>query len=117
MALNVNRDLVLRRLTKNYKATIQITIKDDSINGYMVFNNGRMKYKIGKIENPDSTVIYRSAKDLFIFILKYADLNEAVVENRFGMLGNLNVLLKYGFIANYINPTVKKIKIKKGLVQ
>ncbi len=113
MASKVNRDPVLIRLTRDYNGIIQVTNSDDSVNGYIVFKNGRMKYKTGKTDNPDSTVVYRSPKDFITFILKYADLDEAVVNARLTMFGNLNILFKYGFIANYINPFVKKIKIKK----
>ena len=58
--------------------------------------------------------MYRSAEDLFVFYKSFGDISEGLVENRFEMFGNLNLLFKYGFLTNYINPKIKKIEIKNN---
>ena len=77
----------------------------------MVFDGkGGITYSKGKIENPDATIIYRSVKDLFIILKNFGDIYEGMLESRFELRGNLNVLFKYQFLTNYYNPKVKKIK-------
>ena len=106
------KDKLYKQFIDNFKASIQFTTRDDSINKYIVFDGkGGIEYRDGKINNPDSTIMYRSVKDLFIFYRSFGDVNEGLVQNRFEMQGNLNILFKYGFLSSYINPKKKKIKL------
>jgi hypothetical protein len=105
------RDHFFKEMVEGFKASIQFKTPDDLINAYMVFDgNVGIEYFEGKLENPDATVIYHSVEDLYILYTSFGDITEGLVANRFEMKGNLNVLFRYGFLVNYINPKLKKLK-------
>lgn len=118
---NAKKDMTYRRFVESFKATIQISTKDGIIHRFLVFDGkGGFIYGKGKIGNPDATVMYTSARDLFIFLKNLGNYKEAIRRNRFKLYGNMNVLLKLEFLTNYFNPRVKnikgsKLKIKKSL--
>ena len=106
------KDYLYKQFIDNFKASIQFTTRDDYINKYIIFDGkGGIEYRDGKINNPDSIIKYRSVKDLFIFYKNFGDVNEGLVQNRFEMSGNLNILFKYGFLTSVINPKKEKIKL------
>ena len=108
------KDPFFNQFVENFNASIQFSTKEGLINTYIIFNgNGGIEYAEGVLDNPDATIIYRSVKDMYIMYRSFGDISEGLVENRFLMKGNLNVLFKYGFFINYINPKVKKIKPTK----
>ncbi len=103
---------------KNYKAKIQFTIRGDSINRFLVFDgNGGIIYARGRIPHPDAELIFRSVDDAYNFIKNFGDIYDGMIENRFEMRGNLNVLLKYQFLTNFFNPKKKKIdELKQKII-
>jgi len=111
MIKTAKKDPGFAQLLINYSASVQINTKDDLINTFLIFDGkGGVKYSKGKIENPDASLIFRSVKDLFIILKNFGDIYEGMLESRFELRGNLNVLFKYQFLTNYYNPKVKKIK-------
>ena len=110
------KDYRFRVFTQDFKAKIQISIKDDSINRYITFDgDGGITYSQGKTSDPDGVIIFRSIKDATLFIRNFGDIYEGMLENRFETKGNINILLKYIFLTSFINPK-KKINIE-GLNQ
>lgn len=111
------RDRFFKELVENFKASIQFKTQDDLITAYVVLDgNGGIEYFEGKLENPDATIIYHSVEDMYILYTSFGDITEGLVENRFEMKGNLNVLFRYGFLVNYINPKLKKLKPTKKVL-
>ncbi|MHA1370766.1 MAG: hypothetical protein ACTSRA_13780, partial [Promethearchaeota archaeon] len=87
------KDLRFRRFVANFKATIQISTRDDFIHRFIIFDGkGGIRYCRGISDNPDATIIYRSVRDLLIFLKNYGDIYEGMLENRFELRGNLTAL-------------------------
>ncbi len=104
------RDYRFLTFLNNFNAKIQFTVANSSINRFLVFNGtGSIVYAKGRIQNPDGELIFRSINDAFNFIKNFGDMYEGMVENRFEIRGNLNILLKYQFLTNFFNPKQKKI--------
>ena len=104
------RDYRFLTFLNNFKAKIQFTVLNSSINRFLVFNGtSSIVYAKGRIQNPDGELIFRSINDAFNFIKNFGDMYEGMVENRFEIRGNLNILLKYQFLTNFFNPKQKKI--------
>jgi len=105
------KDPFFNQFVENFRASIQFSTKEGLINKYIIFKgNGEIEYSEGILDNPDATILYRSVKDMYIMYRSFGDISEGLMENRFVMKGNLNILFKYGFLLNYINPKKKKIK-------
>jgi len=104
------KDYRFRQFVKNFEAKIQFSTKDDYIYKFLVFDGkGGITYAKGKLDNPDATLMYRSVRDLFIVLKNFGDVYEAMLENRFELFGNLNILFKYQFLTNCFNPKAKKM--------
>src|SRR5271157_243065 len=116
MIHTAKRDYRLRQFVKSFKATIQHSTKDGLIERFMVFDGkGGIIYGKGRaaIDEKDTSygaVVYRSVRDLFIFIATWGDVLEGMLEHRFELRGNLSVLYKAQALSNYVNPTKKLIE-------
>jgi hypothetical protein len=108
------KDPLFKKLLGNFRAMIKITSKDEYFKRIIEFNgNGNISYKkaLKNEEVEDASLIFRTVKDMFIFLKNYGDIHEGMLENRFELSGNLNILLKYQFLTNYYNPKKKKIQM------
>ena len=111
MIKGAKKEYSFRKLLGNFKATIQISTEEKVIERFIVFEGNRnIVYVKEKALNPDATVIYQSVYDLYKFIRTYGDIYEGLMENRYKIKGNFNVLLKYRLLSNYFNPKYKKIE-------
>ena len=114
MISRARKDFKFRRSIENFKATIQVSTNDDKLHRALIFDGkGDILYVKGKVENPDAMVLYRSIRDLFIFLRNFGDVVEAMEKHRFEVKGNIYVFFKFGYLANYYNPKQKKIKFKR----
>jgi len=111
------KDPLFKKLLGNFQAVIKITSKDEYFKRIIEFNgNGNVSYKkaLKNEEVEDASLIFRSVKDMFIFLKNFGDIHEGMLENRFELSGNLNILLKYQFLTNYYNPKKKKIQMSES---
>ncbi|TFF99496.1 MAG: hypothetical protein EU541_04780 [Promethearchaeota archaeon] len=103
---------LFHRFVLNFKAKINIYTKKDEITRSLVFDgNGKISYNKYKVEEPDSSLIFNSSQDLYKFMRSFGDVYEGMLENRFHLRGNLNVLFKYQFLTNFYNPRRDKIEL------
>lgn len=110
-------DKSYRRFWENCYGSIQTSTADRLFNKYVIFSGAEgSKYYKGKLENPTVSAIFKSVKDLWKFYKCWGDLTESFMMNLRGKIeisGNVNFLAQYGFLANFINPKVKKVRYKK----
>jgi len=102
---------LFQKFVSNFKAKINIFTENNEIKRSLIFDgNGKVNYTKALVDEPDASLIYNSSKDLYKFIRNYGDVYEGMLENRFQLRGNLNILFKYQFLTNFYNPKKKKIE-------
>jgi hypothetical protein len=107
-----NEDPLFHKFVSNFKGKIIISTENNEIKRSLIFNgNGNIKYIKKRVNEPDASLIFNSIKDLYKFFRNYGDVYEGMLENRFKIRGNSNILFKYQFLTNYFNPKKKKIPI------
>jgi len=107
-----NEDPLFHNFVSNFKGKIIISTENNEIKRSLIFNgNGNIKYTKKKVNEPDASFIFNSIKDLYKFFRNYGDVYEGMLENRFKIRGNSNILFKYQFLTNYFNPKKEKIPI------
>ncbi len=105
------KNSLFHRFVSNFQADINIHTKDDVVTRSLIFDgNGTVNYEKYKVDDPDASLIFNSVKDLYKFIRNFGDVYEGMLENRFELRGNLNILFKYQFLTNFYNPKKKKIE-------
>jgi hypothetical protein len=104
---------IFHKFLSNFKAKINIFTKNNEVTRSLTFDgNGGVSYEKNKVEEPDASLIFNSNKDFYKFIRSFGDVYEGMLENRFQLRGNLNVLFKYQFLTNFYNPKKDKIEIE-----
>ena len=104
---------LFHKFMSNFEAKINIFTENNEVTRSLVFDgNGEVSYHKNKVEEPDASLIFNSNKDFYKFIRSYGDVYEGMLENRFQLRGNLNVLFKYQFLTNFFNPKRDKIEIE-----
>ncbi len=107
-----NNDPLFHKFVTNFKGKINIRTEGNEINRFLIFDGkGNIKYANKKANEPDASLIFNSIKDLYKFFRNYGDVYEGMLENRFKIRGNSNILFKYQFLTNYFNPKKDKIKL------
>lgn len=107
------KDVTFKKLIGDFHAIIKISSEDELLNKFIQFKgNGMIEYFNGSESlDFDAAIIFRTIEDMFIFLKNYGDIYEGMLENRFELKGNLNILLKYQFLTNYYNPKRKNIQL------
>lgn len=109
-----NKNPLFHSFVLNFKAKINIYTKNDEVTRSLVFDgNGHVSYNKEKVDESDASLVFNSPRDLYKFIRSFGDVYEGMLENRFHLRGNLNVLFKYQFLTNFYNPKKDKIELQQ----
>lgn len=106
------KDPLYHQFISQFKAKISIYTQNQEIARSLIFDGkGTIIYLKKKISEPDASLIFHSITDLYKFFRSFGDVYEGMLENRFELRGNSNLLFKYQFLTNYFNPKIQKIEL------
>ncbi|MFX1435448.1 MAG: hypothetical protein ACFFB1_16900, partial [Promethearchaeota archaeon] len=96
-----------------FNAKYQFTTKDDKVNIYVIFKDGKMTVHDGKIDDPNITIYYKDKKTLAKLYDKSADESlDYLLTNEMGYIGNMSYLTKFSYLISLVMGA--KIKDYKG---
>ena len=96
-----------------FNAKYQFTTKDDNVNIYVIFKDGKMTVHDGKIEDPNITIYYNDKETLAKLYDKSADESlDYLLTNEMGYIGNMSYLTKFSYLISLVMGA--KIKDYKG---
>ncbi|MFW9947018.1 MAG: pyruvate formate lyase family protein, partial [Candidatus Odinarchaeota archaeon] len=96
-----------------FNAKYQFTTKDDKVNIYVIFKDGKMTVHDGKIEEPNITIYYKDKETLAKLYDKSADESlDYLLTNEMGYIGNMSYLTKFSYLISLVMGA--KIKDYKG---
>jgi formate C-acetyltransferase len=92
-----------------FNAKYQFTTRDDKVNVYVIFENGKMRSGKGKVENPNITISYKDKETMAKIYNKSPDESlDYLLTNEMSYTGNMAYLTKF----SYITTRLKGAKIK-----
>jgi formate C-acetyltransferase len=96
-----------------FNAKYQFTTKDDKVNVYVVFQDGKMTVVDGKIDDPNITIYYKDKETLANLYDKSAEESlDYLLTNEMGYTGNMSYLTKFSYLTSLVMGA--KIKDYKG---
>jgi hypothetical protein len=108
LLLNVIRlvlcvDRKYRRNIKDFNARYAFRSQDGKIAASAIFKNNKMKVKKEEIPDTNVTVLFKDGKALWEFLMAPdPDVFAFVLESKLSYEGNLNYLLKFGYMAKHL---------------
>jgi hypothetical protein len=100
-------DKKYRKNIENFNARYLFRSEDGKIAASAIFAGNKMKMKRDAIDNTNVTVIFRDGKALWEFLMSgNPDVFSFVLENKLRYEGNLNYLLKFGYMAKRLQLMV-----------
>ncbi|MDY6912608.1 MAG: hypothetical protein SVM79_09645 [Chloroflexota bacterium] len=102
MRLAFKVDKEFRRNIEGFKGKCQFRSIDDSVTIAAVFDGGELKVKEELIPNPDVSIIFKDGQSLMNYLLSDRDILKLVLNNEVVLKGNMNYMLKFGFMANHL---------------
>lgn len=98
-----------RRNIENFDARYAFRSEDGRIAASAIFKKNKMKVKKDAVEDTNVTVFFKDGKTLWEFLMADdPDVFSFVLENKLRYEGNLNYLLKFGYMS-------KRLKLMFGL--
>ncbi|MDD5093494.1 MAG: hypothetical protein PHV74_03820 [Dehalococcoidia bacterium] len=105
LAYKVDKDF--RRNIMGFNGSYQFRSRDKSITVAATFSENGLKVKEKLIPNPDVSVIFKDARSLMTYLLSMdRDILKLVLNNEVMIKGNLNYMLKFGYMANHLQLAV-----------
>ncbi len=96
-----------------FNAKYQFTTKDDKVNVYVIFKDGKMSVAEGKIDDPNITIYYKDKETLANLYDKSAEESlDYLLTNEMGYIGNMSYLTKFSYLTSLVMGA--KIKDYKG---
>lgn len=96
-------DRKYRRNIKDFDARYAFRSQDRKIAASAVFKNNKMKVKKEEIPDTNVTVLFKDGKALWEFLMAPdPDVFAFVLQNKLSYEGNLNYLLKFGYMAKHL---------------
>lgn len=96
-----------------FNAKYQFKTKDDKVNLYVIFKDGKMTVHDGKIDDPNITIYYKDKETLANLYDKSADESlDYLLTNEMGYDGNMSYLTKFSYLTSLVMGA--KIKDYKG---
>ncbi|MFX1444797.1 MAG: pyruvate formate lyase family protein [Promethearchaeota archaeon] len=95
-----------------FNAKYQFKTLDDKVYCYLIFNNGKMTFSEGKIDDPNVTIYYKDKETLANLYDKSAEESlDYLLTNEMGYTGNMSYLTKFSYLTSLVLGA-KKIKYK-----
>lgn len=96
-------DPEFRRNIKNFSGRLTFRSQDQKIAASAIFAENKMEVSSKEVENSNVTVIFKDGKSLWEFLLsKNPDVFAFILENKLTYKGNLNYILKFGYMARHL---------------
>lgn len=103
MSLVFKIDEDFRRNIKGFRGRYQFRSVDNSVTVAALFTGKGLKVKERLIPDPDATVIFKDGKSLMNYLLATdRDILRLVLNNEVVLKGNVNYVLKFGYMANHL---------------
>ena len=95
-----------------FNAKYQFSTRDGEVNCHLIFDNGKMTFGEGKIDNPNVTIYYKDKETLANLYDKSAEESlDYLLTNEMGYTGNMSYLTKFSYITSLV-LAAKKIDYK-----
>jgi len=96
-------DWKFRRNIKDFNAVYSFKSMDNKISLAAAFKNSKMKVYNEALPDSTITVMFKDGKTLRDFIFSSnPDIIQGMLDNKLSYKGNLNYLLKFGYIVNHL---------------
>lgn len=103
MSLAFKLDKDFRRNIKGFRGRYQFRSVDNSVTVAAVFTGKGLKVEERLIPDADVTVIFKDGKSLLNYLLATdRDILRLVLNNEVVLKGNVNYVLKFGYMANHL---------------
>lgn len=101
LAFKIDKDF--RRNIKGFRGRYQFRSVDNSVTVAALFTGKSLKVKERLIPDADVTVIFKDGKSLMNYLLATdRDILRLVLNNEVVLKGNVNYILKFGYMANHL---------------
>jgi hypothetical protein len=101
----VSRDF--KRSIKDFSGRYVFRSRDNRIETSVLFENGRMHVREGKVDNPNVTVVFKDSKALMSYLLSpKPDILGSLLRQDVVIDGNFNYLYKFAYMANRLKLMV-----------
>jgi DNA-directed RNA polymerase alpha subunit len=101
LALQIDPEF--RRNIKDFSARYTFRSQDNKIAASAVFDKNQLEVSNKKLDNTNVTVIFKDGKALWEFLMsKNPDVFAFILENKLTYKGNLNYILKFGYMARHL---------------
>jgi hypothetical protein len=88
---------------EGFKARYAFRSVDGKIAASVIFENNKMKVEKDEIKDTNVTIIFKDGKALWEFLMaEDPDVFSFVLENKLSYNGNLNYLMKFGYMAKHL---------------
>lgn len=96
-------DPKFRRNIEDFSARYTFRSQDHKIAASAVFDKNKLKVSNKQLDNTNVTVIFKDGKALWEFLMsKNPDVFAFILENKLNYKGNLNYILKFGYMARHL---------------
>lgn len=103
MSLVIILDNNYRNNIKNFKGRYCFKSRDGGIKTSFIFKKNKMKVSDKEIRNTDVEVVFNDGKTLKEFLFSpNPDILSFMLDNKISYKGNLNYILKFGYMSNHL---------------
>ena len=103
MRLAFKLDKGYRKNIEGFTGRYQFRTRDNSVTTAVIFNGKDMKVKETLIDDADITVIFKDSQAIMDYLLAGdRDILKLVLNNEVVLNGNMNYLMKFGYMANHL---------------
>jgi len=107
MSLTFKLDKDFRRNIDGFKGRYQFRTVDNSVTVAAIFTGNGLKVKEKLIPDPDVSVVFKDRRSLMNYLLTTdRDILKLVLNNEVALKGNMNYILKFGYMATHIQLSV-----------
>ncbi len=91
-----------------FNARYQFKTRDNTVNVFVVFADGKMKSGFGTIDNPDVTIFYKNKETLARIYSKSPEESlDYLLTNEMSYTGNIAYLTKFSYLGTLVKPGKK----------
>jgi len=103
MSLTFKLDKGFRKNIDGFKGKYQFRSIDNSVTIAAIFTGKGLKVKGQLIPDPDVSVIFKDGRSIMRYLLsRDRDILKLVLNNEVVLKGNMNYMLKFGYMANHL---------------
>jgi formate C-acetyltransferase len=92
-----------------FNAKYQFKTRDDQVNIFAIFSDGKMRSGFGAIDDPDVTIYYQDKETLAKIYSKSPEESlDYLLTNEMSYTGNISYLMKFSYLGGLIRPGKKR---------